>query len=494
MAKGIRAYPVNKSMNSMRFPQLRDLLARLYPEAHTIRRVVDDAELDASRLPFQGTAQDLWHAILREAEHQQKTGALLAVVNRDYGANQEFQAFYRSYRQQTSDPQASPQPRKRQPAARSWLLAPSAVLLILVASVAWYQGCTLSGGMTVNAPIPTEEATLAAKINEPTTSPTASKPVAQTATSPTITVPVTGTTPVTVASISPPTTTVAPETLVGLRVLDGGVQDHTYLIEGNDIGQFSIGDDLVVYGEPIPGTEVAIALLKVIGKSPNSLTAQTILIDPRYEIRIRMRVDNNLGHLSESQLIPIFDYVDGYFLRPTRIRLRPDHGLAVGAQLQALAYERIGGAIVDALPMEPLVQMKIMNLGLDGQIAGVELLAGEWPVTGTVVSLVEAFTSPISPTLTDVVSAKVIPTSKLSYPCGAVIISRSNVQNVPVFETASSSSKESIPINVKVQILRNSIDGDKFQIQYEGRVFWLDKDNLFPSSVCPNYINLSEEP
>ncbi|MCB0109449.1 MAG: trypsin-like peptidase domain-containing protein [Caldilineaceae bacterium] len=128
------------------------------------------------------------------------------------------------------------------------------------------------------------------------------------------------------------------EAAVDLRVVDEGLADqHTYYIEGNNTAPFTIGDDLAVYAEPNPDLEIAIALLKVVGKSSTTLTAQAILVDPRYEIRTRMRVDNNLGHLSESQLIPVFEYVDGYLLRPTRIRLRPDHGLAVGAQLQALA-------------------------------------------------------------------------------------------------------------------------------------------------------------
>ncbi|MCB0063696.1 MAG: hypothetical protein KDE19_16350, partial [Caldilineaceae bacterium] len=204
-----------------------------------------------------------------------------------------------------------------------------------------------------------------------------------------ITTTVTLTRPVAATMTPQPLPTEQNEPVTDLRVLDEGSGAHVYLVEGTDVRRFNIGDDLVVYGEPNPGFEVAIAALKVVGKSNTTLVVQALLINPTFKIRTKMRVDEQLSHLSESQLVPVFDYVDGYLLRPTRIRLRPNHTLVVGAQLQALGYERIGEAIVDALPMEPPVQLQIISLGLDGQIARVKLLTGEWPMTGTVVSLLE---------------------------------------------------------------------------------------------------------
>jgi hypothetical protein len=186
-----------------------------------------------------------------------------------------------------------------------------------------------------------------------------------------------------------PTATISSTTqaVIDLRVVDEGLTENTYYIEGKQVSAFAIGDDLIVYAEPNPGIEIAVALLKVVGKSATSLTAQAILIDPRYDIRTRLRVDNNLGHLSESQLIPVFAYVEGYLLRPTRIRLRPDHELTVGAQLQALEYERIGGEIIDALRTDTVLQ--ITDIGASNIVAVVELTSGTWPMTGTVVALVE---------------------------------------------------------------------------------------------------------
>lgn len=61
-----------------------------------------------------------------------------------------------------------------------------------------------------------------------------------------------------------------------------------------------------------------------------------------------------------------------------------------------MAYEYVGEAVVDALPMEPPVQMQITGLGVDGQIARVELLTGSWPVTGTIVSLAQNSTPTVS--------------------------------------------------------------------------------------------------
>lgn len=192
---------------------------------------------------------------------------------------------------------------------------------------------------------------------------------------------------------------------VDLRVLDAGPTANTYLIEGASYAQFAVGADLVVYGEPNPGTEVAIALLKVIGQSPNSLTAQALLIDPQNAIRTRMRVDGNLGFLSTSQLMPVFDYAAGYLLRPSSIRLRPDHALAVGAQLQVLEFERINSEIIDALRTDTIMQ--ITDIGVNGQVAVVDLLTGTWPMTGTIVALAEIPTPP--PTAIDLPTATAQP-------------------------------------------------------------------------------------
>lgn len=172
---------------------------------------------------------------------------------------------------------------------------------------------------------------------------------------------------------------------IDLRILDRGLSDHTYFIDGPDIGPFAIGDDLIVYAEPNPNREVAIALLRVVGKSANVLTAQSLLIHPNFEIRAQMRVDNRLEFLSQSQLVPVFSYADGYLLREALIRLRPENRLAVGDMLQALEFERINGEIIDALPTDIL--MEVTRMGIGGQVAVVSLVTGSWPPNGTIVML-----------------------------------------------------------------------------------------------------------
>jgi len=207
----------------------------------------------------------------------------------------------------------------------------------------------------------------------------------------------------TITPVATPTATVTAASSSDLQILDEGLTADTYLLEGAAIDQFAVGADLVVYAEPNPGVEVAIALLKVIGQSPTALSAQAILVDPNRPIRTRMRVDDNLNFLSTSQLVPVFDYAAGYLFRPGRVRLRPEHALTVGDQLQALEFERIDGEIIDALPSATI--MEITTIGASKIVAAVELITGTWPVTGTIVGLVE---EPfLQPTLTVVVSPTV---------------------------------------------------------------------------------------
>jgi hypothetical protein len=314
------------------------------------------------------------------------------------------------------------------------------LLLIVMTGVIVNQSCQQPGMTTSVPPTPTSETAVALVTEATAISPTATSVVPTDTAAPTV-LP-TATLSPTVST--PPTDTppVPPKTAVGLQVLDEGLTENTYLLNGRDVELFDIGDDLVVYGEPNPGTELAVALLKVIGKSQNALTAQAILKHPDVEIRTNMRVDGELAHLSESQLIPVFDYVVGYLLRPTRVRLRPGHELAVGAQLQVLEYERIGGEIIDALRTDTVMQ--ITDIGASGAVAAVELVAGEWPVTGTVVSLMEMTAPTPLPTDTSISLPIPSPTAmpqptatatapiapELTYPCEAEIVSPRGI--VPV--------------------------------------------------------------
>ncbi|MCB0109450.1 MAG: hypothetical protein KDE53_26190, partial [Caldilineaceae bacterium] len=73
--------------------------------------------------------------------------------------------------------------------------------------------------------------------------------------------------------------------------------------------------------------------------------------------------------------------------------------------------------------------MQVTSLGRDGQVAGVELLTGEWPVTGTVVSLVDMPT-PL-PTPTGTLDAQEVSNGLIT----EVTAESSNARNVSVTVT-----------------------------------------------------------
>ncbi|MBX3011251.1 MAG: CHAT domain-containing protein [Caldilineaceae bacterium] len=64
--------------------QLRNFLVRLYGDAQSIRRVLDDAGLDAARIHLGGSALNSWHGILDEAQKQAQIDPLLDAVLLDY--------------------------------------------------------------------------------------------------------------------------------------------------------------------------------------------------------------------------------------------------------------------------------------------------------------------------------------------------------------------------------------------------------------------------
>lgn len=91
-----------------------------------------------------------------------------------------------------------------------------------------------------------------------------------------------------------------------LYVFTPGPKDGTYFIKGSTYSEYNTGDDLVVYGEITPGTEVASALLKVISRNPDSLTAQVILIYPGFSIRPPLRVDGKVEFLAKMIHLPMY--------------------------------------------------------------------------------------------------------------------------------------------------------------------------------------------
>lgn len=78
---------------------LRNILAEIYFQKASIRRVIDDAKLDLARIDLDAAPIDIWHAVLAEAEKVGHTEILIFVVEGEYGSNQDLRAACRAYRQ-----------------------------------------------------------------------------------------------------------------------------------------------------------------------------------------------------------------------------------------------------------------------------------------------------------------------------------------------------------------------------------------------------------
>lgn len=79
--------------------KLRSVLVKLYATPASMRRIIDDAGLDFSRISLESNPGDSWHSILLEAEKLGQVDDLLSVVNGEYGSNADFRDAYKVYRQ-----------------------------------------------------------------------------------------------------------------------------------------------------------------------------------------------------------------------------------------------------------------------------------------------------------------------------------------------------------------------------------------------------------
>ena len=77
-------------MNSTLLAQLRNALANLYSDESSVRRIMSDSNMDLIRINFNNTPQNLWHAILVEANRTNRTEALLNAVAEEYGTDSKF--------------------------------------------------------------------------------------------------------------------------------------------------------------------------------------------------------------------------------------------------------------------------------------------------------------------------------------------------------------------------------------------------------------------
>ncbi len=77
---------------------LRNILAKLYPDDASMRRVASDAGLNTTRIAFGSSAINNWYEILAEAQRANQVNALLNVALHEYPTNQEFRKAFFAYR------------------------------------------------------------------------------------------------------------------------------------------------------------------------------------------------------------------------------------------------------------------------------------------------------------------------------------------------------------------------------------------------------------
>lgn len=80
------------------FANLRNVLASLYPDERSIRRIADDAGILLAHLKIEAHAKNDWHSVLTEAHKNNQVEALLAVVESEYAGNKEFANICSEYR------------------------------------------------------------------------------------------------------------------------------------------------------------------------------------------------------------------------------------------------------------------------------------------------------------------------------------------------------------------------------------------------------------
>lgn len=126
-------------MNPKILADLRGVLAMLYPDETSIKRIVTDAGIPLSAIAFSGSATNSWYAVLAEAEKLHKVPALLDAIATEYGANQNFVKASTAYHREA---ETVAQQLSQQPDAAP-LLQPS-VSASAVQTSAQYYSCFIS--------------------------------------------------------------------------------------------------------------------------------------------------------------------------------------------------------------------------------------------------------------------------------------------------------------------------------------------------------------
>lgn len=81
----------NGSLERLALQALRDVLADIYAEQASYRRIAQDAGLTLQQITIDGSAINAWHAICEEAQHQSRIPVLLHVAKDGYHSNSDLQ-------------------------------------------------------------------------------------------------------------------------------------------------------------------------------------------------------------------------------------------------------------------------------------------------------------------------------------------------------------------------------------------------------------------
>jgi hypothetical protein len=81
---------------SATFATLRNVLAELYSDQQSARRIADDAALDSSLM--HGRVLDGWHALLGDAKKKGRVDVLIEKVMSEYGENDSLKDAVAEYR------------------------------------------------------------------------------------------------------------------------------------------------------------------------------------------------------------------------------------------------------------------------------------------------------------------------------------------------------------------------------------------------------------
>ena len=88
------------------FAALRNVLAELYSDEVSARRVASDAGLDIRRIAFSTRADNNWTAILTEAEKRGAVTTIVSIAQEEYGLYQPLRAAIEAYAEAwVTDPQ-----------------------------------------------------------------------------------------------------------------------------------------------------------------------------------------------------------------------------------------------------------------------------------------------------------------------------------------------------------------------------------------------------